>query len=103
MLALVSALLLVAGLAIWVFGAPERGATGRGDRRAVHADRQCVGRTVTQANFRGKYMLVYFGYTFCPDVCPTTLNGRGAGAMDKLGKPRRTTIRPVVHHRRPGP
>ncbi len=29
-------------------------------------------------------MLVYFGYTFCPDVCPTTLNDV-AQAMDKLG------------------
>lgn len=32
------------------------------------------GRSVTDADFRGKFMLVYFGYTFCPDVCPTTLN-----------------------------
>jgi len=27
----------------------------------------------TDADFRGKFMLVFFGYTFCPDVCPTTL------------------------------
>lgn len=31
------------------------------------------GQTVTDQHFRGKWMLVYFGYTFCPDVCPTTL------------------------------
>lgn len=31
------------------------------------------GETVTEQDFRGKYMLVYFGYTFCPDVCPTSL------------------------------
>ncbi len=31
------------------------------------------GRIVTDRSFRGKYMLVYFGYTFCPDVCPTTM------------------------------
>jgi len=29
-------------------------------------------------------MLVYFGYTYCPDVCPTTLNDL-AGALQKLG------------------
>ena len=27
----------------------------------------------SDAEFRGKHMLVFFGYTFCPDVCPTTL------------------------------
>ena len=39
---------------------------------------------VTEATFRGRYVLVYFGYTFCPDVCPTTLNTI-AQAMDRLG------------------
>jgi protein SCO1/2 len=42
------------------------------------------GQQVTDRDFRGKYMLVYFGYTFCPDVCPTTLN-EVADAMDRLG------------------
>jgi protein SCO1/2 len=36
------------------------------------------------AEFRGKYMLVFFGYTFCPDVCPTTLAVMSA-ALDKMG------------------
>lgn len=31
------------------------------------------GRTVSDSEFRGKLMLIYFGYSFCPDVCPTTL------------------------------
>jgi len=31
------------------------------------------GKTVTAADYRGKIVLLYFGYTFCPDVCPTTL------------------------------
>jgi len=43
------------------------------------------GTTVTDADFRGQFMLVYFGYTFCPDVCPTALN-RNADAMDELGE-----------------
>lgn len=42
------------------------------------------GQAVTERTFRGKYALVYFGYTYCPDVCPTTLN-EVAGAMDHLG------------------
>jgi len=31
------------------------------------------GRTVTNETFKGKPTLIYFGYTFCPDVCPTSL------------------------------
>jgi protein SCO1/2 len=42
------------------------------------------GSQVNDRDFRGKYMLVYFGYTFCPDVCPTTLN-EVADALDHLG------------------
>jgi protein SCO1 len=42
------------------------------------------GKQVTDRDFRGKYMLVYFGYTFCPDVCPTTLN-EVSEALDHLG------------------
>jgi protein SCO1/2 len=32
------------------------------------------GRARTDADFRGRWMWVYFGYTNCPDVCPTTLS-----------------------------
>jgi protein SCO1/2 len=38
----------------------------------------------TDRDFRGQYQLIYFGYTFCPDVCPTTLSVMG-DAMEKLG------------------
>ena len=31
------------------------------------------GRTRTDKDLRGSYLLVYFGYTFCPDICPTGL------------------------------
>lgn len=41
------------------------------------------GRTVTDQDFRGKLMLVYFGYTYCPDACPTALLQIGQ-ALDKL-------------------
>jgi protein SCO1/2 len=42
------------------------------------------GRIVTDRDFRGKWMLVYFGYTSCPDTCPTALNAV-ANALDLLG------------------
>jgi protein SCO1/2 len=32
-----------------------------------------TGETVRWADFRGQYAVVYFGYAFCPDVCPTTM------------------------------
>ena len=37
------------------------------------------GRRVSDRQFAGKYRLVYFGFTFCPDVCPTDLAMLGAG------------------------
>jgi protein SCO1/2 len=32
------------------------------------------GTAVTDRTFHGRWLLVYFGYTYCPDICPTTLN-----------------------------
>jgi protein SCO1/2 len=49
------------------------------------------GQTVTDASFRGKWMLVYFGYTHCPDVCPTTLSGI-ASALSQLGPQARAFV-----------
>jgi protein SCO1/2 len=46
-----------------------------------------TGKTVTDADFHGRYMLIYFGYSFCPDVCPTTLSVIG-DALTKLKEPR---------------
>ena len=42
------------------------------------------GTTVTDQTFRGKWLLVYFGYTLCPNTCPMTLN-EIAAALKKLG------------------
>jgi len=47
----------------------------------------------TEKDFRGKYMLVFFGYTYCPDVCPTTLAVMSA-ALDKMGE-RADKIAPI--------
>jgi cytochrome oxidase Cu insertion factor (SCO1/SenC/PrrC family) len=43
------------------------------------------GKRRTDADFRGKLMLVYFGFTYCPDVCPTDLLQIGL-AVDQLGQ-----------------
>jgi protein SCO1 len=42
------------------------------------------GKTVTDQDFRGRYMLVFFGYTHCPDICPAELQVMAA-TLDQLG------------------
>jgi len=42
------------------------------------------GRVVTDGSFRGKWLIIYFGYTFCPDACPTALNDISV-ALKQLG------------------
>lgn len=37
------------------------------------------GKARTWADFRGKYAVVYFGYTFCPDICPTDMQRTAQG------------------------
>ena len=43
------------------------------------------GRAVTEQDFRGKFMLTFFGYTYCPDVCPTELTVMSE-VLDILGE-----------------
>ena len=43
-----------------------------------------TGKKRTDADFRGKLLIVYFGYTFCPDICPTDLQQIGL-AVEHLG------------------
>ncbi|HET6182510.1 MAG TPA: SCO family protein [Acetobacteraceae bacterium] len=85
-LALAAALFGV-GLYLWFSG--QAGASIGGPFSLIDQS----GRRVSAASFRGKYMLVYFGYTYCPDVCPTTLTDV-AGALDKLG-PKADAIVPI--------
>lgn len=44
-----------------------------------------TGHVRTERDFRGRLMLVYFGFTYCPDICPTDLQAIGQ-ALDKLGR-----------------
>ena len=52
-----------------------------------------TGRTVTDQDFRGRYMLVFFGFTHCPDVCPAELQVMSA-SLDELG-PKADEIVPI--------
>jgi cytochrome oxidase Cu insertion factor (SCO1/SenC/PrrC family) len=87
--------LLAAGLTCWVAGAArsaepsaqqlmedlmwDRGPIGGPFDLTDH-----TGRRRTDAEFRGKLLILYFGYTYCPDICPADLQAISL-AMDALG------------------
>jgi len=78
----------LAGAAVLLVTAPHAGrqvqssgtALVGGPFSLVGAD----GKTVTDRDFRGRYMLVFFGFTHCPDICPAELQVI-AQALDRLG------------------
>ncbi|HVW73972.1 MAG TPA: SCO family protein [Rhizomicrobium sp.] len=97
---LVFLLLVAAGLGafLWFEGdrVPRMGQTLVSGQIAVggpYALTDQDGKPRASTDFAGKYQLIYFGYTFCPDVCPTTLALMGA-ALDRLG-PTQDRIVPV--------
>jgi protein SCO1/2 len=65
-------------------GLPEARITGEADIRSVFALTDHTGRAVTEADFAGRWQLVFFGFTHCPDICPTTL-AYMANVLDLLG------------------
>lgn len=92
LLIMVGGLVLLLGVVIFIWAAREAPPTEAsaasyasvpigGPFQLVDA----AGKAVTDRTFRGKLMVVYFGYTHCPDVCPTTLNKMGE-ALRKVGK-----------------
>jgi len=52
------------------------------------------GHEFTEQNLKGKYSLVYFGFTNCPDICPEELD-KMAGMIDKVKATHGTVMRPV--------
>src|SRR5438874_6218449 len=67
-----------------------RGAAGTALASAIGGQFQLIdqnGKPFSDANLKGKWHLVFFGYTHCPDACPTALNEM-ALALDRLGEQR---------------
>src|SRR5262249_673734 len=88
----------LAGLLVFVAGAilalvrrdSPRGAAGTILASAIGGPFQLVdqnGKPFGDADLKGKWHLVFFGYTHCPDTCPTTLNELSL-ALDRLGEQR---------------
>ncbi|MGO4873062.1 MAG: SCO family protein [Roseiarcus sp.] len=70
-LAVAIAVIALIGIGIWIAATPARSPTALvGGPFTLHTG---DGKTLTDADMKGRPFLVYFGYTHCPDVCPTTL------------------------------
>ena len=86
--AFAGALVLVAGVLIGLaFRDQAKGVAGNPLAAAIGGKFRLIdqnGGPFTDADLRGKWQLVFFGYTHCPDVCPTALNDLSL-ALDQLG------------------
>lgn len=91
-LALLAALLVVALVRIATMKPEDGGGAAAigGPFTAVNQD----GQAVSDRTYRGKLQLVFFGYTFCPDVCPTELQNITL-AMDELSAREKPQVVPL--------
>ncbi len=81
------------GLLFWLSGNRKNSA----DQPVIGGAFELVdqnGKPFTEKDLKGKYSLIYFGYTYCPDVCPTELQTM-TQALEMLG-PLAKKIRPVM-------
>ncbi|CTQ34523.1 SCO family protein [Jannaschia rubra] len=94
-----AAILLAAGAGALILrpdplpAAPLASTIGEADIRSEFSLTDHTGRAVTEANFAGRWQLVFFGFTHCPDICPTTL-AYMASVLDLLG-PRADAVAPL--------
>lgn len=93
-LAIIAGAVVIFGLAVGVNYLRDTGggggiATVGGPFRLIDQN----GAEKTDKDFHGELMLVYFGYTFCPDICPTALSDMSI-ALDEIGD-KAKQIRPV--------
>src|SRR5580692_10917398 len=86
--AFVAVLVLVAGVLIGVaFRDQAKGVAGNPLGASIGGKFSLIdqnGKPFTDADLKGKWHLVFFGYTHCPDVCPTALNDLSL-ALEQLG------------------
>ena len=91
------ALLVIAGGALWLSrgrAAPDAGPLAGSGIGGPFTLIDQDGRARTDRDFAGRYRLIYFGYTFCPDVCPTDL-ARNARALAALAPEVAGRVQPI--------
>ena len=96
---LLSLVLVIIAVIVWMqFLNKENTPTAAENSRALIGGEFSLtnhkGEPVTDKDFLGKYMIVYFGYTFCPDVCPMDLQIM-ADAMSLLPPEELEQVNPV--------
>ncbi|SDW81446.1 SCO family protein [Thiocapsa roseopersicina] len=90
---LVAALLLAAGIATGSVDAADAPADDESPPSGRYLLMDANGRAVTNADFPGQFQLIAFGYTYCPDICPTTLV-EAAAILKQLGD-RAERVQPI--------
>ena len=96
-LVLVPAIMLACVLGWMRFTTPPPGNMTESSLGGAFALIDQDGKPVTDADFKDRYRLMYFGYTFCPDVCPTdaAVLSRGLQAYEKARPGRAAKVQPI--------
>ncbi|EAT09466.1 SCO family protein [Sphingobium sp. 10 DY56-G10] len=102
--ALASVLVLAAATALtigWSPMAPRPAPTGALEGAAVGGPFRLIdqdGRVVTSDSFRGRYRLMYFGFTYCPDICPTDVQkmSQALRLFEQRDPARAARIQPIM-------
>ncbi|MEK6751052.1 MAG: SCO family protein [Chloroflexota bacterium] len=85
---LLSVLIIILGLAAgyYFFRSPAlHGTIIQSPESSFDFTLTSVNGDVSLSDFRGKYVLIYFGYIFCPDICPATLANVGQALRSMSG------------------
>ena len=88
-------LLAVLGAVGWRLLVPQGGAGGTALVGGPFTLTDQAGNQVTEADFEGRFMLIYFGYTYCPDFCPMSLSTM-VQALDLLTPEEAEQVVPIM-------
>jgi protein SCO1/2 len=93
-----TASILLAGLAVGVFFFRPHtfhGTVIQSPETSYNFKLTGINGDVSLSDYRGKLVLIYFGYTFCPDICPATLANIGQ-ALRKMGEDKASEVQTIM-------